>query len=74
VFYAVYNSKGAVVGVIVSDGIQVNFGTPAVDSVTICFKYDPDLFSSDYTVLDMAERYEFNYRGLTLCFLSFYLP
>jgi hypothetical protein len=55
-FYAVHNSMGADVGVIVSDGIQVDFENPAITSVTICLEYDPSLISSEYPVLDMAER------------------
>jgi hypothetical protein len=68
VFYAVKNGNGAVVGVVVGDGIVVNFGTQEiVQSVEICLQISGTL-SSDYPVLDFAYRY------VSLCwFTSFCL-
>lgn len=54
VFYAVKNSKGATVGVVVGDGIVVNFGSQSVQSVEICLQTSA---TSDYPVLDFAYRY-----------------
>jgi hypothetical protein len=56
VFYAVKNAKGAVVGIVVGDGIVVNFGSDFIQSVTICLQVSASL-STDYPVLDFAFRY-----------------
>jgi tetrahydrodipicolinate N-succinyltransferase len=55
VFYAVKNSKSAVVGVVVGDGIVVNFGTEVIQTVSVCLQIS-DSLSSDYPVYDFASR------------------
>jgi hypothetical protein len=57
-FYAVKNANGANIGVVVSDGIVVNFGTSPVQSVDICVTVNNDLQlpASGYPVMDFASR------------------
>jgi hypothetical protein len=60
VYFAVHNSKGADIGIVVTDGIVVSFGSDTVYSVSVCLIYDSSLLSNSYPILDFAERYEKN--------------
>ena len=67
VYYAVKNSKGAVVGQVVTDGIVVNFGSETIQSGTICLQISSSTsLSDDYPVLDFAYRYA---SPFSFCFL-----
>jgi hypothetical protein len=57
-YYAVKNSNGADVGVVVGDGIVVSFGEAEIQFITICLEIDQSALSNSnqYPVLDFAFR------------------
>jgi hypothetical protein len=66
-FYAVKNSKGANVGIVIGTGIVVNVGTAGATTVTVCADFDSSALSADYSVFDFATRY---YNDISFIFLA----
>jgi hypothetical protein len=54
-YYALKNAKGADVGIVIGDGLVVNWGSETRD-VLMCIKYDTSAISSDYPIYDFAYR------------------
>jgi hypothetical protein len=69
VFYAIHNSKDAVVGVVITNGISLNFGIEAFQLVTVCIEYDSSSLTDEYPIFDFATRYVFFFLkcSSTLC-------
>jgi hypothetical protein len=55
-FYAVKNSKGADIGVVIASGIVLTVSDDTLNSITLCVQLDTTVSSSDYPIYDFARR------------------